>query len=286
MNQVNPNNAARLVSPDWLEANRDNPKLRLIEIAGTGQEDMSLYKAGHVPGAVCWDWKEMLWDSHRRDFPDREEFARRMGVAGIGNDSIVVFYGEDIQFGLYAWWTLTYCGHGDTRILDGGRLRWQAEGRALTSDVPAPATAVDYTPGERNESMRVLRDEMLRLVDEGSTTILDARSPEEYRGERVSPPGGFDYGALRHGRIPGARHIFYMNLFDETKSFKSPEDLLSQLQALDVSAGDDIVAYCRMSHRATALYFVLTQILGFDHVRIYDGSWTEWGNLVGAPVER
>jgi len=285
MNQFNPAEA-RLVTPAWLEANRDDPNLRLIEIAGTGQEDMAAYKSGHVPGAVCWDWMEMLWDSHMRDFPDREEFARRLGQAGIANDSTVVFYGEDIQFGLYAWWTLTYCGHRDVRILDGGRRRWLAEGRALTKDVPAASPAVSYTPTNRNEEMRVLRDEMMAVVDEGTMTILDARSPEEYRGERVSPPGGPDFGALRYGRIPGARNIYYLDLFDDTRSFKSPEDLTAQLKALEVSADDEIVAYCRMSHRATALYFVLTELLGFDHVRIYDGSWTEWGNLVGAPVER
>ena len=285
MNQLNSTDA-RLVTPAWLEADRDNANIRLIEIAGSGQEDMSAYKAGHVPGAVCWDWMEMLWDSHRRDFPDRDDFARRLGAAGIANDSTVVFYGEDIQFGLYAWWTLTYCGHRDVRILDGGRRRWLAEGRALTKDIPPPIPSVIYTPTNRNEAMRVLRDEMMAVVDEGAQTILDARSPEEYRGERVSPPGGPDFGALRYGRIPGARNIYYLDLFDDTRSFKSPEDLMAQLKALDVSANDEIVAYCRMSHRATALYFVLTELLGFDHVRIYDGSWTEWGNLVGAPVER
>lgn len=281
-----PSAESRLVTPAWLEANRDNPNIRLIEIAGSGQEDMAAYKAGHVPGAICWDWQKMLWDSHNRDFPDRDEFARRLGAAGIGNDTTVVFYGEDIQFGTYAWWTFTYCGHRDTRMLDGGRRRWVADGLPLTTDVPAPVASVAYTPNDRNETMRVLRDEMMRVVEAGATTILDARSPEEYRGERVGAPGTPDVGALRYGRIPGARHIFYLDLFDDTRSFKSPEELLPQLQALGAVPEDEIVAYCRMSHRATALYFVLTQRLGFEHVRIYDGSWTEWGNLVGAPIER
>jgi thiosulfate/3-mercaptopyruvate sulfurtransferase len=274
------------VTPDWLEAHRSDPAVRLIEIAGLGQDDMAAYKAGHVPGAVCWKWKEMLWDSHMRDFPDSEEFARRMGAAGIGNDTTVVFYGEGIQFGIYAWWTLTYCGHLNVRILDGGRTRWQAEGRALTQEAPTAPTPVKYAPTQRNERMRVMREGVLETVRFGGATILDARSPEEYQGLRVGGPGGPDVGAVRYGRIPGARHIYYLDLLDDTLSFK-PADLLSaELKARNVNPKDEIIAYCRMSHRATVLYFALTQILGFDKVRVYDGSWTEWGNLVGFPIER
>jgi thiosulfate/3-mercaptopyruvate sulfurtransferase len=196
-----------LVSPAWLLANQGNPKVRLIEIAGLGQDDMAAYKAGHVPGAVCWKWKEWLWDSHMRDFPDKAEFARRMGQAGIGNDTTVVVYGEGIQFGIYAWWALTYCGHRDVRVLDGGRYRWVAEGHALTQEIPPPAAPVAYRATERDESMRVMRDDVLAAVRAGETAILDARSPEEYRGERVGGPGGPDVGAVRYGRIPSARHF-------------------------------------------------------------------------------
>lgn len=283
MTQANPD---ALVSPAWLDERRDDPNIRLIEIAGTGQEEMTAYKAGHVPGAVCWLWMEALWDSQMRDFPDRESFAQRMGEAGIANDTTVVFYGEEIQFGIYAWWVLTYCGHTNVKVLDGGRYRWQAEGRALTQDVPAPATPTRYQPTDRNEHMRIRRDSVLAAVQDGGVAILDARSPEEYYGERVGGPGGPDIGALRYGRIPGARHIYYLDLLDDTKSFKKPEDLTSELAERGVGAGDEIIAYCRMSHRATALYFALTRLLGYKKVRVYDGSWTEWGNLVGVPVER
>ena len=275
-----------LVSPAWLLANGGNPNLRLIEIAGLGQDDMAAYKAGHVPGAVCWKWKEMLWDSHMRDFPDRDEFARRMGQAGIGNDTTVVVYGEGIQFGIYAWWALRYCGHRDVRVLDGGRYRWQAEGHALTQEVPPAAPPVTYRPTDRDESMRIMRDDVLVAVRAGDTAILDARSPEEYRGERVGGPGGPDVGAVRYGRIPGARHFYYLEVFDDTKSFRALDELMSEVRTRGVGPDDEIIAYCRMSHRATVIYFTLTELLGFEKVRVYDGSWTEWGNLVGMPIER
>jgi thiosulfate/3-mercaptopyruvate sulfurtransferase len=278
--------SSSLVFPAWLDEHRNDPGLRLIEIAGLGQEDMAAYRAGHIPGAVCWKWKETLWDSHMRDFPGPEEFARRMGAAGIGNDTTVVVYGEDIQFGIYAWWALRYCGHNDVRVLDGGRPRWLAEGRKLTQTEPAPAVPVRYRPASRREEMRVMRDEVLAAVCDGGATILDARSPEEYTGQRVGGPGGPDVGAVRYGRIPGARHFYYLELLDETKSFRSPEALMAEIKARGVAADDEIIAYCRMSHRATVVYFMLTQLLGFERVRVYDGSWTEWGNLVGVPIER
>lgn len=278
--------AARLVTPAWLVDHQEDRNVRLIEIAGMSQPNMEAYRAGHVPGAVCWPWKEMLWDSHMRDFPNPRDFAQRMGAAGIGNDTTVVFYGEDIQFGIYAWWTLTYCGHRHVKVLDGGRYRWLAEGRALTRDEPPPVAPVTYRPTERREQMRILREDVLSAVEAGDTAILDARSPEEYSGERVQGPGGPDHGAVRSGRIPGARHIYYLDLMDETRSYKSADELAAEVAARGVGSDDAIIAYCRMSHRATALYFALTEILDFKNVRIYDGSWTEWGNLVGYPIER
>ncbi len=275
-----------LVTPAWLESSRGNPNVRLIEIAGLGQEDMAAYKAGHVPGAVCWKWKEMLWDSRMRDFPAVADFALRMGGAGIGNDTTVVVYGEDIQFGIYAWWALRYCGHRDVRVLDGGTTRWQADGYALTRDEPPDFGPVDYQPVARREGMRALRDEVLGAVNAGTAKILDARSPEEYHGQRVGGPGGPDVGAVRAGRIPGARHFYYLDILDETKSFRSSEELRSEVRQRGLATDDEIITYCRMSHRATVNYFMLTELLGFEKVRVYDGSWTEWGNLVGVPVER
>ncbi len=264
----------------------EDPKVRLIEIAGLGQDDLQAYRSGHVPGAVGWKWKDMLWDTHMREFPSSTAFAAQMGDWAIGNDTTVVFYGEDIQFGVYAWWAFRYCGHADVRLLDGGRYRWRAEGRPLVTEEPHARAAVTYRPVSRLENMRIYRDQVLTLLDDPNTLILDGRSPEEYAGKRVGGPGGPDVGAVRYGRIPGARHLHYIDLLNADKSFKSPA-AIAQLPALrELAAKKKVITYCRMSHRATVLYFALTQLLGFSEVRVYDGSWTEWGNLVGVPVER
>ena len=275
-----------LVDPAWLHRRRNDPAVKLIEIAGMNQDDMQAYKAGHIPGAVCWKWKDMLWDPLRRDFPTPEDFARRCGAAGIGNDTTVVFYGEGVQFGFYAWWTFRYCGHKKVKMLDGARYRWVAEGRPLTTEEPQSAAPVTYAPVKRVERMRVLRDKMFKVVDGKSALLLDGRSPEEYRGERVGGPEGPDVGALRYGRIPGAKHLYFEELLDANKAFKPVAELQQLVAARGGDAGKDIVTYCRMSHRATVLYFALTELLKFKKVKVYDGSWTEWGNLVNVPVER
>jgi thiosulfate/3-mercaptopyruvate sulfurtransferase len=275
-----------LVDPAWLHRRRDDPKVKLIEIAGMGQDELQAYKAGHVPGAVCWRWKDMLWDSHRREFPAPEDFARRCGAAGIGNDTTVVFYGEGVQFGFYAWWTFRYCGHKNVKLLDGTRYRWAAEGRPLVTEAPQAASPVVYTPVKRVERMRIHRDKVLAALRKDATLLLDGRSPEEYSGQRVGGPGGPDVGAVRYGRIPGAKHLYFEELLDGNKAFRPAAELQQLMAARGAAPDQEIVTYCRMSHRATVLYFALTQLLGYKKVRVYDGSWTEWGNLVGVPIER
>ncbi len=275
-----------LVTAEWLAAHLDDPEIVVIDVAGLGQDQLQAYKAGHVPGALGWKWKDMLWDERRRDFPDPDQFARRLGAAGISNDTLVVFYGEGMQFGVYAWWTFRYCGHRNVALLDGGRMRWKAEGRPLVADEPKPRAPVQYRPAARDESMRILRDDVLAAVKQGGKVILDGRSPEEYQGTRVGGPGGPDVGAVRAGRIPGARHLHYTELLDADQRFKPLAELKQLFDARGAAPGSEVLAYCRMSHRATVLYFALTQLLGYDKVKVYDGSWTEWGNLVGVPVER
>lgn len=277
---------AALVDPTWLAARKDDPDICLIEVAGIGQDDLKAYRAGHVPGAHPWKWKEMLWETHMRDFPSPREFARRLGAAGIGNDTTVVFYGEGVQFGIYAWWVFRYCGHENVRILDGARYRWAEEKRPLVTDVPPPRPARQYEPVTRLEHMRILRDDVLKSLGRPQTLLLDGRSPEEYRGERVGGPEGPDVGAMCYGRIPGARHLYFEDLLTANKSFRNREELKSRVDACGAGPGKDIIAYCRLSHRATVLYCALTEIIGLDNVRVYDGSWTEWGNVVGIPVER
>jgi thiosulfate/3-mercaptopyruvate sulfurtransferase len=275
-----------LVDPAWLAERQGDPKVMLIEVAGLGQDEMPVYKAGHVPGAHGWRWKETLWDARMRDFPGPEEFARRCGAAGISNDTTVVFYGEGMQFGVYAWWTFMYCGHTNVKVLDGARNKWNSEGRPLTTEIPPLRQPVEYRPVARNEGMRIRRKEVLAALGDRRNVILDGRSPEEYNGLRVGGPGGPDVGALRYGRIPGARHLFYEELLNRDKSFKPAAELRQLVGSRGAEAESPVITYCRMSHRATVLYFVLTQLLGHGQVRVYDGSWTEWGNLVGVPIER
>ena len=278
--------ASALVGPRWLERHLRDPRVKLIEIAGMGQDQMQAYRAGHIPGAQCWKWKETLWDESARDFPAPEEFARRCSAAGIANDTTVVFYGEGVQFGIYAWWVFRYCGHAKVKVLDGTRYRWAAEGRPFVTEAPPPVVPVHYELVKRNEKMRIRRDKVLAALGRAEKVILDARSQEEYSGQRVGGPGGPDVGAVRYGRIPGAKHLYFEELLDANKAFKPASEICKLAESCGAAAEREIIAYCRMSHRATVLYFALTQLLGYRKMRVYDGSWTEWGNLVGVPVER
>jgi thiosulfate/3-mercaptopyruvate sulfurtransferase len=228
-----------------------------------------------------------LWDDRLRDFPSVSAFAERMARAGIGNDTTVVLYGEDMQFGIYAWWVFRMCGHDKVRVLDGARYGWKAQGRPLVTERPVERKPVHYTArGTRDDTSRVTRDELLRRLNERALLILDARSPQEYRGELVSPPGSPNVGAERLGRIPGAKHLYFTELLTADKRFLPSEEIRALFAARGFTADRDVIAYCRLSHRASVLYFALTELLGLNNIRIYDGSWTEWGNLVGAPIER
>jgi thiosulfate/3-mercaptopyruvate sulfurtransferase len=276
---------AALVDAAWLAAHRNDTDVRIVEIAGTGQEEKQKYNAGHIPGAVCWWWKDALWDTNKRDFPSPDAFARLCAENGISNDTTVVFYGEGIQFGVYAWWAFTYCGHEKAAVLDGGRYRWVKEGRELTQTVPTLSVA-RYEARPRREHMRVSYRYVLESLDRDDRVLLDGRSSEEYRGLRVNTPEGPDVGAVRYGRIPGAKHVYFEELLNGDKTFRPVPELRSLLERAGASQGKQAVAYCRMSHRATVLYFTLTELLGYADVKVYDGSWTEWGNMVGVPVER
>ena len=208
----------------------------------------------------------------------------KAGIGGI--DTTVVFYGEGLQFGIYAWWVFRYCGHERVHVLDGARSRWAAEGRPLVADVPPPRPAQRYQPNARVERMRVLRDDVLRALGAPRTLLLDGRSPEEYRGERVAGPGGPDQAPCVTAASRARSTCIFEDMLKADKSFKDPDELAAMVRSRGVAPDKDMIVYCRMSHRATVLYFALSQLLGYDNVRVYDGSWTEWGNLVGVPVER
>jgi len=276
-----------LVGPDWLAERLDDPGLRLIQVDWVGTE---AYDQQHIPGAIGWNWKEWLWDPITREFPTPEEFARRCEENGITNNTTVVFYGEPPQFGTYAWWVFKYMNHKDVRFLDGGWKRWLAEGRPLTSERPAVGPTTYVPPQVVGWHMRASRDEVLADLDAFNngveTVLLDHRSPEEFCGELVNVPGKPDVGAERYGRIPGARHLHFADFLNPDTSFKPAAELEALLTARGATRAKKIVSYCRLSHRATLAYFVMTELLGYDKVKSYDGSWTEWGSMVGMPIER
>ncbi len=273
---------AALVDTEWLSGHLADPGLRVIEVNRNG---VDAYQSGHIPGAIGWNWKDMLWDPLQRQFPASDLFARRLGAEGIADTTTIVLYGDPVQFGTYAWWVLRYMGHNDVRLLDGGRTKWVAEGRALTGTVEAP-DPVEYRPNPRRDGMRAGREDVLGCLGAPDVTILDHRSIEEYTGARVAPTGMADVGAERYGRIPGAQHIAYHALLNEDDTFKSPAELRDVIATVVPAKDRSIVSYCRLSHRATLACFAMTEILGYRNVRVYDGSWTEWGSMVGMPVER
>ena len=269
----------RLVSGQWLEDHLGTPGLVVVE----SDEDVLLYETGHIPGAVKIDWHTDLNDPVERDYIDGAAFAALLGSKGIARDSTVVIYGDKNNWwAAYALWVFTLFGHEDVRLLDGGRAKWEADGRAYTTD-PESATAVDYPVVERNDaSIRAFKDDVLAHL---GNPLVDVRSPEEFSGERTTAPAYPEEGTLRAGHIPSAVNIPWAKAAAEDGTFRP----LGELNALyrdqaGLKDGDDIVAYCRIGERSSHTWFVLTHLLGFEGVRNYDGSWTEWGSAVRVPI--
>ena len=273
----------RLVSTSWLAEHLDDPNVVVVE----SDEDVLLYETGHIPGAVKIDWHMDLNDALTRDYLDGAAFAELLASKGISRDTTVVFYGDNFNWwAAYALWVFTLFGHPDVRLLDGGRAKWTAEGRDMTTDVPDPARA-EYPVVERDDStVRAFREDVMEhLKTEGR--LVDVRSPEEFKGELLHMPDYPQEGALRGGHIPGASSVPWKRAANDDGTFRSADVLRSiYLEEQGLSPDDDVVAYCRIGERSSHTWFVLTHLLGFEKVRNYDGSWTEWGNLVRAPVER
>jgi len=275
----------RLVSTDWLagqlkDGAAGNRDLVVLE----SDEDVLLYDTGHIPGAVKVDWHLDLNDAVTRDYVDGERFAQVLGERGIDRDTTVVVYGDKSNWwAAYALWVFTLFGHEDVRLLDGGRAKWVAEGRALTREVPTQ-TAVDYPVVERNDSpIRAFKDDVLAHIGQ---PMVDVRSPGEFSGELLHMPDYPQEGAMRGGHIPGARSVPWARAAAEDGTFKGRAELEAiYLTEQELTPTDDIVAYCRIGERSSHTWFVLTHLLGFDSVRNYDGSWTEWGNAVRVPIE-
>jgi thiosulfate/3-mercaptopyruvate sulfurtransferase len=269
-----------LVTTQWLEDNLGSVVVAEVD------ERPDLYDEGHIPGAVKLHWQDDLQDRLERDLVDRAAFERLMSSRGISNDSTVVLYGDKNNwFAAYAYWYLKIYGHGDVRILDGGRQKWIDEGRELTTEVPSPA-AGSYTAQERDESIRTYRDEMLAGLGHDGIALVDVRSPQEFSGELLAPPGYEQEGASRGGHIPDAVSIPWATAVRDDGTFKSPADLQELYAGKGVTSDKEVRAYCRIGERSAHTWFVLRELLGYPNVKNYDGSWTEWGNLVDVPIER
>jgi thiosulfate/3-mercaptopyruvate sulfurtransferase len=231
-------------------------------------------------------WRDDLQDPLIRDVISQEEFQRLLGELGIANDTTIVLYGDKNNwFAAYAYWYLKIYGHRDVRLLDGGRQKWIEEGRELTTDLPSPAPT-GYSASPRDESIRVRRDEVRSKLHAKGVALVDVRSPQEYAGELMAPPGYEQEGASRAGHIPGAQSVPWATAVRDDGTFKSADELEAIYSGKDVTRDDEVLVYCRIGERSAHTWFVLRELLGYDSVRNYDGSWTEWGNLVEAPIER
>jgi thiosulfate/3-mercaptopyruvate sulfurtransferase len=273
-----------LVSTEWVDAHRQDPNLRIVE----SDEDVLLYRQGHIPEAVEIDWQNDLQDKIIRDYIGKSHFEQLCAAKGISNDTTVVFYGDKNNWwACYAFWVFKLYGHEKCFVMNGGRALWQAEGRTMVREPERQYPRGNYSAKEPDLSIRAFRDEVLRHQQAGKP-LIDVRSPGEFTGELLHMENYPQEGALRGGHIPGAANVPWSRAVNEDGTFKSREQL-EQIYLRDAGlekARDTIVAYCRIGERSSHTWFVLKYLLGFDNVKNYDGSWTEWGNLVGVPIEK
>ena len=273
-----------LVSTEWVAAHLNDPKVRIIE----SNEDPLLYPSGHIPGAVQVDWTNDLNDPVRRDYISRDGFAALMSRIGVTPDMTIVFYGDKNNWwACYAFWVFQLFNHTNAKIMDGGRAKWEKEGRPLTRDIPTYAATSYPAPNRDDSAIRAFRDQVLAHVEAGKP-LIDVRSPAEYSGEKLHMPEYPQEGALRGGHIPGAKSVPWAKAVNpEDGTFKSAAELRSLYESEQgLNPSDEVIAYCRIGERSSHSWFVLKYLLGYANVRNYDGSWTEWGNAVGLPIEK
>jgi len=270
-----------LVSADWALDHLGDPSVRFVEV----DVDTTSYAQSHLPGAVGWDWTSQLSDGVRRDIAGREDFGALLSRSGIGPDTTIVLYGDNNNwFACWAYWQLKLYGHVDVRVLDGGRKYWLDNGLALTTDVPAyPETG--YRLPVADQTLRAFRDDILPRLGDPGLALIDVRSAPEFNGEVIAPPGMTET-AQRAGHIPGAVSIPWAQAVREDGRFRSPDELAALYGAKGITPDRDVIAYCRIGERSSHTWFVLHELLGFQRVRNYDGSWTEWGSMVGVPIEK
>jgi thiosulfate/3-mercaptopyruvate sulfurtransferase len=267
-----------LVSAEWAEKNLDAPGVVFVEV----DEDTTAYDGGHIPGAVKLDWKKDLQDPVRRDFVNRQQFEALLSERGIGNDDVVVLYGGNNNwFAAYAYWYFKLYGHRDVKLLDGGRKKWELDNRTLTAD-PVSRPATTYSASEQDRSIRAFRDDVVAAI--GVQNLVDVRSPDEYAGRLLAPAHLPQEQAQRPGHVPTAISVPWSKAANEDGTFKSDDELRKIYGDAGLDEGKDTIAYCRIGERSSHTWFVLQELLGHERVKNYDGSWTEYGSLVGVPV--
>src|SRR5215472_4947218 len=271
-----------LVTTQWVADHVNDPKIRLVEV----DVDTSAYDQGHIAGAVGWNWQSQLQDNIRRDLIDKATLEKLLGQSGISNDTTIILYGDNNNwFAAYAFWQLKYYGHKDVRLMNGGRKKWLEEKRPLTTDAPKISTAT-YRATSPDESLRARKEQVFALLDKrGKGQLVDVRSVDEFTGKIIAPPG-MSETAQRAGHIPSAANIPWSQAANEDGTFKSVDQLKALYQGKGVTGQDETIAYCRIGERSSHTWFVLRYLLGYNNVKNYDGSWTEWGNLIGAPIEK
>ena len=271
-----------LVDTGWVEKHIDDPEVRYVEV----DVDTKAYDQGHIPGAVGWNWERDTQDLLVRDIPNSRAFEALLRRSGISEDTTVILYGDNNNwFATYAFWLLKYYGHQDVRLINGGRVKWIAEGRRLTTDVPQ-IQPTSYKVKETHTDIRALRDYVLDSVRNNGSVLVDVRSPKEYSGELLAPESIPQEGAQRGGHIPGAANIPWSKAVEGDGTFKAADDLRSIYAGEGITADKKVIAYCRIGERSSHTWFVLKYLLGYSQVRNYDGSWTEWGSSIGVPIEK
>jgi thiosulfate/3-mercaptopyruvate sulfurtransferase len=271
-----------LVSADWALQHLDDAGIRFVEV----DVDTDAYLAGHIPGAVGWNWTSQLTDGVRRDVAGRAEFSRLLGESGIGPGTTIVLYGDNNNwFAAWAYWQLKLYGHRDVRILDGGRKLWLARELPTSTEIP-DYDETGYRLPEPDFALRAFRDDVLGHLGAPGAALVDVRSPAEYNGELLAPAALPQEGAQRAGHIPGAANIPWAQAVNDDGTFKHSDELRELYASRGITEDKDVIAYCRIGERSSHTWFVLHELLGFRRVRNYDGSWTEWGSLVGVPIEK